>query len=167
MGQVHNVFHVSLIKPYLSDGRTQPPPAPELIDNTPEWIVEQVIDHRIVYRGRQKKIEYLIHWEGYGDEHNTWEPSANTTNAADAVQYYWQSLPPGERLAAASVMHVAHTDIIAVLHQGRTASPPSLGLQQYYVHFQQQKATRKQIELVRFHHTVYCEHSVSTKIAGK
>jgi len=121
MSQVHNVFHVSLIKPYLSDGRTQPAPLPELIDDTPEWTVEQVIDHRIVYRGRQKKIEYLIHWEGYGDEHNTWEPSANTKNAADAVQDYWRSLPPGERLAAASVMYVAHTDIVAVLHHHQPA----------------------------------------------
>jgi len=26
MHQVYGVFHVSLIKPYQSDGRTQPPP---------------------------------------------------------------------------------------------------------------------------------------------
>ena len=114
MSQFHIVFHVSLIKPYLSN-HTQPPPPPEVLDDTPEWTVEQVIALIIILRGRQKRIEYLIHWEGYGDEHNTWEPSANTTNAADLVQDYWPSLLTGERLAAASVMHVAHTDIIAVL----------------------------------------------------
>ena len=52
MHQVHNVFHVSLIKPYRSDGRTQPPPPPELVDDCPEWTVEQVLDHRVVKRGR-------------------------------------------------------------------------------------------------------------------
>ena len=30
--------------------------------------VEQVPDYRIVYRGPQRKIEYLISWGGYGDE---------------------------------------------------------------------------------------------------
>ena len=35
MHQVHNVFHVSLIKPYRSDGRTQLPPPPELVDDCP------------------------------------------------------------------------------------------------------------------------------------
>ncbi len=48
MHQVHNVFHDSLIKPYRSDGRTQPPPPPELVDDCPEWTVEQVLDHRVV-----------------------------------------------------------------------------------------------------------------------
>jgi hypothetical protein len=33
------VFHVSLIKPYTSDGCTQPPPPPELVDDCPEWLM--------------------------------------------------------------------------------------------------------------------------------
>ena len=32
MHQIHNVFHISLIKQYRSDGRTQPPPPPELVE---------------------------------------------------------------------------------------------------------------------------------------
>ena len=103
MHQVHAVFHVSLIKPYRSDGRTQPPPPPELFDDCPEGTVEQVLDHR-VKRGRQRKVEYLIHWEGYGDEHNTWETSANVANSLDCVQDYWLTLAPDQRLAAAAVL---------------------------------------------------------------
>ena len=49
-------FHVSLIKPYSSDGRTQPPPPPELVDDCPEWTVEQVLDHRVVNCGHQRKV---------------------------------------------------------------------------------------------------------------
>ncbi len=62
---------VPCLKPYRSDGRTQPPPPPELVDDCPEWTVEHVLDHKVVKRGRQSKVEYLIHGEGYGDEHNT------------------------------------------------------------------------------------------------
>ena len=51
--------------------------------------MEQVIGHRVVSHGRQKKTEYLICWEGYGNEHSTWEPAADTGNAADLVQDYW------------------------------------------------------------------------------
>ena len=72
MHQIHNVFHISLIKQYRSDGRTQPPPPPELVEDHPEWTVEQILDHRVVKRGNQHKLEYLIGWEGYGEEHNTW-----------------------------------------------------------------------------------------------
>ena len=85
MQQVHNVFHVSLIKQYMSDGRPQPPHPLDLVD---DCTVEQVLDHRTVYRGRQRKIEYLISWVGYGDEHNTWQTSKNVSNAAEYVQNY-------------------------------------------------------------------------------
>ena len=80
------MFHVSLIKPSRSDGCTQPPPPPELVDDCPEWTVEQVLDHRVVKRGRQRKVGYLIHWEDYSDEHNTWEKLANVANSLDCVQ---------------------------------------------------------------------------------
>ena len=48
MHQVHNGFHISPMKPYRSDGGTQPPPPPELVDDCPEWSLEQVLDHRVV-----------------------------------------------------------------------------------------------------------------------
>jgi len=104
MHQVNNVFHVSLIKPYKSDGRTQVPTPPELVNDFPEWTVEQVLDHTVVERGHECKVEYLIHWEGHGDEHNTWVRTANVANSLDCVQDYWFTLPPNQRLAAAAVL---------------------------------------------------------------
>lgn len=80
MQQVHNVFHVSLIKQYRSDRHTQPPPSPDLVD----WTVGQILDHRPVYRDRQRKVEYLISWFGYGDENNTLEPAKNVSSTAAA-----------------------------------------------------------------------------------
>ena len=63
MHQIHNVLHISLIKQYRGDGRTQPPPPPELVEDHPEWTVEQILDHGTVKRGNQRKLEYLIGWE--------------------------------------------------------------------------------------------------------
>ena len=41
---IHNVFQFSLLKRYHSDGRTQPPPPCEIIDDEPEWEVERILD---------------------------------------------------------------------------------------------------------------------------
>ena len=79
-----------------------------LLYDCPEWTVEQVLDHRVVQHGGQRKVEYLIHWEGYGDEHNTWETSASVADSFDFVQDYWLTLsltlPPDQWLAAATVL---------------------------------------------------------------
>ncbi|CAG2168771.1 unnamed protein product [Oppiella nova] len=37
------------------------------------YVVEAVVDKR----RRNNRVEYLIKWQGYGDQDNTWEPEAN------------------------------------------------------------------------------------------
>ena len=44
--QMHDVFHVSLLKPYRSDGTIQPPPSPLFIDNELMFKVDRVLMHR-------------------------------------------------------------------------------------------------------------------------
>jgi hypothetical protein len=44
--RMHDVFHVSLLKPYKGDGSVQPPTPPELIDGELEYEVESVLAHR-------------------------------------------------------------------------------------------------------------------------
>ena len=63
--------------------------------------METVLDHKEVRRGKQRKLEYLVKWLGYGNEHNTFEPANNLANAADEVRRYWQSKPPEARLVSA------------------------------------------------------------------
>jgi len=50
-----------------------PPPPPELIDGEEEYIVEEILDSKMM----NKKLRYLVKWEGYGVEHNSWEPWDN------------------------------------------------------------------------------------------
>ena len=38
-----------------------------------EYVVDQLLDKRI----KNGKVEYLISWQGYGPDENTWEPKAN------------------------------------------------------------------------------------------
>ena len=83
--RIHDVFHVSLLKPYRSDGRTQPPPFSFIMDGEEYFRVERIVSHRVrmvttrkATKNRPKVqkpvLEYLIKWEGYSDIHNTWEP---------------------------------------------------------------------------------------------
>jgi len=60
--------------------QTDPEP-PELIDGEEEYIVEEVLSSRMF----QRKLQYLVKWEGYGVEDNTWEYSENLNNAQEKV----------------------------------------------------------------------------------
>ena len=50
--RIHDVFHVSLLKPYHRDGCVEPPPPPELVDDEPEWEVNCMMEHRFVEAAR-------------------------------------------------------------------------------------------------------------------
>lgn len=87
--QVHDVFHVSLIKPYHSDGRVQPA-EPIVVDGELEWEVDLILAHRERKRGKGIRREYLVKWTGYGPEHNSWEPERSMSDLI-AYQTYWES----------------------------------------------------------------------------
>ena len=87
--KVHPVFHVSLLEPYRTDGRVQPPPPPVELEGALEYEVESILSHR--FRGRRRpRASYLVSWKGYGPEHNSWEPEENVVNAPESVAEYWR-----------------------------------------------------------------------------
>ena len=69
-GQVHPVFSVTLLCPYDDDPITEHqechllPPPPVICDGVKEYEVEKILDSQI-FCG---KVEYLVHWKGYGVE---------------------------------------------------------------------------------------------------
>ena len=93
--RVHPVFHVSRIKEYndlrsYDASRPVPPrPEPDIVDGSPEWEVERILDRK----GSRSRRQYLVHWKGYPDDQNSWEPLRNLRNAMDLVGEYDQSHP--------------------------------------------------------------------------
>jgi hypothetical protein len=84
------VFHVSLLKPYVRSDRTQPLPRPLRFEQgEPVFFVERVLDHRDTKQGTRKVRQYLMKWESFTTEHNTWEPQQNLTNCQDSIAEYW------------------------------------------------------------------------------
>jgi len=90
--RIHPVFHARLLEPYHAnkiEGRVQPPPLPEVIDEEEEYMVKAILDSRIA-RG---KLEYYVDWEGYAPEERTWEPAKHLIRAPDLVADFHYRYP--------------------------------------------------------------------------
>jgi hypothetical protein len=89
----HNVFHVSQLLEYKTDGRTQAPPPPLDFDDGEggTWLeIDTILSHRAVKLGTREVTQYLVKWKGYGPEHNEWRDEASVTEVATAE--YWSKL---------------------------------------------------------------------------
>lgn len=90
--RIHPVFHVSLLKPFRRDPdpeRVQPPPAPVLLDGSPEYFVDRILDHRPKARraeGKQSR-QFHIRWRGYDPSHDSWEPEEEVENTEAYARY--------------------------------------------------------------------------------
>ena len=50
-----------------------------------EWIIEAILDSRVI----NQKLRYLVKWEGFGVEHNSWEPW-DGVHAPDLItDFHW------------------------------------------------------------------------------
>ena len=80
MKHLHLVFNVVKLTQAPIDPFTRkhvpPPPLPEIIDGEEEWIVEEIIDSKLM----NQKLWYLVKWKDFGIEHNSWEPWDNITS---------------------------------------------------------------------------------------
>jgi len=71
--KIYNIFHTLLLTPYQETKEHGPNflklPL-DIIDNTPEWEVKEILKEQKF--GRWKKKQYLIKWKGYSLVHNSW-----------------------------------------------------------------------------------------------
>jgi Chromo (CHRromatin Organisation MOdifier) domain len=87
--KIHNVFHTSLIAPYMETAEYGPnfeQPPLELIEGEPEYEVEQVLATR--HHG-WKELQYLLKWKGYPAAQNSWEPASNISTPELLQKFYW------------------------------------------------------------------------------
>jgi hypothetical protein len=91
--KIHNVFHVSLLTPYKETPQHGPnflQPPPDIINDTPEWEVEQILGSRTF--GRWKKKQYRIRWKGYSPAHDSWE-NADDVHAPELADEFYATNP--------------------------------------------------------------------------
>ena len=99
--KIHPVFNKALLMPYKegqfpNQERDEHPP-PELINDHEQYGVEEILKSRKHRQG----IRYLVKWEGYPHEDNTWEPKKNLTRAQEAIAEFHMWYPN-----ATHAMHV-------------------------------------------------------------
>ena len=96
MSRLHPVFNVIKLTPAPDDpipGRcAPPPPPPELVDGEEEYVVEKVLNSRMFRR----KLQYLIKWEGYNTEHNSWT-NADDVHAPELMAEFHRDNPSAPR----------------------------------------------------------------------
>src|SRR5271156_2351574 len=90
MSCLHPVFNVVKLTPAPLDPipgcHPIPPPPPEIIDREKEWIVEEILDSKVINRN----LRYLVKWEGFGIEHNSWEPWDSVHAPACIAEFFWK-----------------------------------------------------------------------------
>ena len=74
----------------------------EVVDGEEEYIVEEILNSRMFRRKLQYLVcvfmrLYLVKWEGYGIEGNTWEYSENLTHAPEKVTEFHTRNPGAPR----------------------------------------------------------------------
>jgi hypothetical protein len=114
MKRFHPVFNVIKLTPAPADpipGRQVPPPLfPEIVDGEEEWVVEEILDTKMMNR----KLRYLIKWKDFGLEHNSWEPWDNV-HAPDLVAEFYRNHPGAAR-------HIRATDFASIPFQSAIVS---------------------------------------------
>ena len=81
--KIHNVFHVSLLKPYIDDARNSPPPLPVIVDGHEEYIPMKIL------KSNKKGTRFLVQWEGFPIEQATWDPRHHLSKVPELIEEFY------------------------------------------------------------------------------
>ena len=89
----HPVFHVSQLTPVREDkiGGREPEdvPTPEVLQDEDRYKIEMIKNAR----KRNGKMEYLVHWAGYGPEERSWVSYHDLGDADELIDDYFRANP--------------------------------------------------------------------------
>jgi len=97
MRAAHPVFHVFMLEPAIPNifqQRSEPPPAPVIIDREPEYEISKIVDSKIDRR-RACKLLYKVIWLGYEDTDNDseWLPATELEHAKELLSDFYLRYP--------------------------------------------------------------------------
>jgi len=99
--EMYFVFHVGLLEPYREDPNGRPQkeiPTPDIVDNEPSYLVSEIVDSQWYWNPKKtfhhRVVKYMVAWEGYGAEENSWEPFEMIEDTAmQALQQFHERYP--------------------------------------------------------------------------
>lgn len=81
----HFDIHISNLSPFNYDS-TRTDPTKIALDDAQEFVIESILAHR-GDKNRRKTMEFLVRWDGYSDDANSWEPYANLRDTEPLLIY--------------------------------------------------------------------------------
>jgi len=78
-------IHISNLSPFNFDC-TRIDPKVVAMDDAQEFLIERILDHR-GDRTRRKTMEFLVEWDGYTDDANSWEPFSSLRDTDQLLEY--------------------------------------------------------------------------------
>ncbi|KAK3036641.1 hypothetical protein RJ639_030210 [Escallonia herrerae] len=118
--QLHPVFHVSMLKPFYED--TANPSRGQIKRQglkpkaAGKRVAEAILNDRVITASCKRHQEYLVKWQGYMEEENTWERAADLSAYTDKIEAYHM-----QKLMRASTALVGENVTGCPLHLPSTA----------------------------------------------
>jgi len=73
------------VEPKFKGQHEKPALLPIIINKEEEYEVKEVRKHRKC----GKEMQYLVHWKGYGDEHDQWIVEKGLPHTKEVIEDYW------------------------------------------------------------------------------
>jgi hypothetical protein len=87
--KIHSVFYISLFEP--ADPNISQSLASEIHPDSQE--LENEFEKVLNVRKIRKRLQLLVKWLGYRNEHNTWESRRNLTHCEEALREFYEENP--------------------------------------------------------------------------
>ena len=87
MWKIHNVFHATLLQPYIENeiyGSNYPRLLPELLEGEEVYKVKTILKHQ----QRERGYQYYVKWKGYPITEATWEFESAFPDNGNMLQMY-------------------------------------------------------------------------------